>query len=146
MVSESVEFTCESDISGIGEVADRLIKTGENYPVWIFNGDLGAGKTTLISSICKKLGVVDNSSSPTFSIVNEYRTQNDNTIYHFDCFRLKSIEEALEIGIEEYLDSDHLCMIEWPEIIEPVLPEKRLVIDIGHLDSELRSYKIKTHE
>ena len=146
MVSESVEFTFESDISGIDQVANQLISLGNNYPVWLLFGELGAGKTTLVSSICKKLEAIDPSSSPTFSIVNEYVLKSDNVVYHFDCFRLKSVEEALEIGIQEYLESGRLCMIEWPEIIEPLLPEKRMEVRIEHMTNGKRSYKINTYE
>lgn len=97
-----------------------------------FRGEMGAGKTTFISRIVKALGVEDdNTSSPSFSIVNEYRSDTTaELIYHFDCYRLESLEEALDLGIEDYFDSGALCLIEWPERIEDVLPDDTLNVEI----------------
>ena len=88
-----------------------------------FDGPMGAGKTTLISELCRKWGVVDSISSPTFSIVNHYISPNKGGIYHFDFYRLKNIDEALDIGTEEYLESSNFCLIEWGERIHPILPQ-----------------------
>ena len=93
----------------------------KNSSIFLFSGDLGSGKTTMIKQICKDLGVVDEISSPTFSLVNEYRTKDDLPVYHFDLYRLKDLDEAQNIGITEYLDSGNLCLIEWPELILPLL-------------------------
>jgi tRNA threonylcarbamoyladenosine biosynthesis protein TsaE len=82
---------------------------------------MGDGKTTLIKSICKNLGVIDDVSSPTFSLVNEYKTKNGEIIYHFDFYRIKSINEAYDIGIEEYFESGNICLIEWPNMIDEIL-------------------------
>lgn len=112
------------DLDGI---ADKIIKAALDFPIIFFNGELGAGKTTLIKAICKKLGVTEHTTSPTFSIVNEYHTDEDTTIYHMDLYRLVSLDEALNIGIEEYLDSGNLCLIEWPDIIEPLVDEHLLI-------------------
>ncbi len=87
-----------------------------------FNGPMGAEKTTLISELCRKWGMVDPISSPTFSIVNHYISHNKGDIYHFDFFRLKNIDEAMDIGTEEYLESNSFCLIEWGERIHPILP------------------------
>ena len=87
-----------------------------------FDGPMGAGKTTLISELCRKWGVVDSISSPTFSIVNQYISPNKGGIYHFDFYRLKNIDEALDIGTDEHLDSSNFCLIEWGELIHPILP------------------------
>jgi tRNA threonylcarbamoyladenosine biosynthesis protein TsaE len=91
-------------------------------PVICFDGPMGAGKTTLISRLCKKWQVTDPISSPTFSIVNHYISATKGGIYHFDFYRLKSIDEAMDIGTEEYLESENLCLIEWGERISPLLP------------------------
>ncbi len=98
-------------------VARRLLAEGRNQSVWLFRGEMGAGKTTLIKAICRTLGVVSMVQSPTFSIVNEYTTHEGHSVYHFDCYRLRNEAEALDIGIEEYFDSGNYCFIEWPERI-----------------------------
>src|SRR5690606_22062221 len=99
--------------------------------MWLFLGEMGAGKTTLIQNICRVLGVVDTTTSPTFSIVNEYRDRNDESIYHFDFYRIKDETEAMDIGVEEYFDSDKLCMEEWPEKIPSLIPNQYLSIIIS---------------
>jgi tRNA threonylcarbamoyladenosine biosynthesis protein TsaE len=96
----------------------------ESYPqfrVFALHGDLGAGKTTFIKGFCRALGVEDHTSSPSFSIVNEYRTASGDPIYHFDLYRLRSLRELLDIGFQEYVDSGHYCFIEWPEMAEGLL-------------------------
>ena len=109
-----------------GAVVKKLIAAGKAQNVWIFYGEMGAGKTTLIKAICLELGVTSAMTSPTFSIINQY--EGRDTIYHFDCYRLKNEEEAYDIGIEEYLDSGNLCLIEWPERISSLLPPTRFEI------------------
>lgn len=93
-------------------------------------GEIGAGKTTFVHTICRELGVVGELSSPTFSIVNEYLDAAGKAVYHIDLYRLNTLEEALDIGIEEYLDSGQLCFIEWPELIEPLLQDDALQIKL----------------
>lgn len=88
--------------------------------VYLLKGEMGAGKTTFVKELCKELKIEDTVNSPTFAIVNEYKGKN-NTIYHFDCYRLKNIQEAIEIGFEEYINSENLCLIEWPEIVENLI-------------------------
>ena len=105
----------------IDQAVDYLDKRLQT-PVICFDGPMGAGKTTLISSLCQRWQVTDPISSPTFSIVNHYISPIKGRIYHFDFYRLKNIEEALYIGTEEYLDSENLCLIEWGERIGPLLP------------------------
>ena len=100
-------------------VAKEMIESLQEAPrVWLFRGQMGAGKTTLSKELLLQLGVGQNVQSPTFSLVNEYQTKTGEIIYHFDLYRLKNIQEALAIGIEEYLDSGNYCLIEWPEQAE----------------------------
>ncbi|MFC5409834.1 tRNA (adenosine(37)-N6)-threonylcarbamoyltransferase complex ATPase subunit type 1 TsaE [Larkinella bovis] len=103
-------------------VAGQLIAAGRDRPVWLFEGAMGAGKTTLIKAICRGLGVRNTVQSPTFSIVNEYVTDSGEPVYHFDCYRLRNEDEALDSGLEEYIDSGERCLIEWPERIAGLLP------------------------
>lgn len=121
----------------------EIIKYFGNEKIIIFNGLMGAGKTTLIKAICKTMGVEENVNSPTFSIVNEYRTINGEVIYHFDCYRINTVDEAREIGIEEYLYSKNYCFIEWAENISPLLPDQVLKIDIKEIENGIRIVEIK---
>jgi tRNA threonylcarbamoyladenosine biosynthesis protein TsaE len=118
-------------IEDLPEVAQKVIGLANGRKIWIFEGEMGAGKTTLIKAICRELGVIGNIQSPTFSIVNEYLSSTDETIYHFDFYRLKSETEALDFGIEEYFDSGSVCLLEWAEKVETLLPENCFKITIG---------------
>ena len=115
-------------LEDLPQIADTVLSNSD-YKTLLFYGEMGAGKTTLIKELAKKIGVKDSLSSPTFSIVNEYDLENDK-LYHFDCYRLNSVDEALDIGIEEYLDSGHWNLIEWPEKIESLLPESKIEIEL----------------
>ena len=101
--------------------------------------EIGAGKTTLIKQICKELGVEGDMSSPTFSIVNEYASTSGEEIYHFDFYRLREVEEAIDIGAEDYFFSGNLCLIEWPALVEPMLPDEYLQINIKLVGNNARS-------
>ncbi|RYC66805.1 MULTISPECIES: tRNA (adenosine(37)-N6)-threonylcarbamoyltransferase complex ATPase subunit type 1 TsaE [Spirosoma] len=103
-------------------VAHQLLAEGRTQSVWLFEGEMGAGKTTLIKALCRALGVVSMVQSPTFAIVNEYTTHEGHSIYHFDCYRLRNEAEALDIGMEEYFDSGNYCFVEWPEQIPSLWP------------------------
>lgn len=118
------------DLQEIDKVSERLVRDEGANSVWLFEGQMGAGKTTLIKAICKYSGVLSTVQSPTFSIVNEYVTAGGETIYHFDCYRLKNTAEAYDIGLEEYLDSGNLCLIEWPEKIAELLPDRFVTLSI----------------
>ncbi len=107
-----------------------------------FDGPMGAGKTTLISELCKKWKVTDTVSSPTFSIVNHYESEIKGRLYHFDFYRLNDINEALDIGVEEYLDSENYCLIEWGERISPLLPHKRSIVKIEVDEDQSRTISI----
>ena len=111
-------------------------------PVICFDGPIGAGKTTLISRLCQKWQVMDSISSPTFSIVNHYNSLSKGLIYHFDFYRLESLEEVLDIGIEEYLDSGNICLIEWSEKILTLLPENCVRVNIETNNDQSRSINI----
>ena len=118
------------DLSDLDRAAkDFLEKIGENSLVAFF-APMGAGKTTFTTAICKVLGVEDAVCSPTFTIVNEYRCKDGRLMYHFDFYRIEKPEEALEIGLYDYLDSGNLCIMEWPEDIEELLPEETLRVHI----------------
>lgn len=127
-----------NSLDDLPEAASQFVKLINRHKVFAFYGQMGAGKTTLIKAICHKLGVNENITSPTFSIVNEYFTDSENTIYHFDCYRLKNIEEAYDIGAEEYLYSGNLCFIEWPERIKSILPENTVNIQINTINDNKR--------
>lgn len=110
-------------ISELKSVALQLIQYKKNKNIICFYGEMGVGKTTFIKEICKNLLVNDNVSSPTFSIVNQYKTKQNKIIYHFDFYRLETEEEAYDMGYEEYFFQNDLCLIEWPEKIERLIPE-----------------------
>lgn len=114
--------TTLNNLSELPAIAKQLLQSFDGEKVVAFHGVMGAGKTTLIKALCEELGVKDTISSPTFSIVNEYRTINGEKIYHFDFYRIKSVEEAYDMGYEEYFYSKAYCFIEWPEKIEELMP------------------------
>lgn len=120
-------------ISSINTTAREFIALIKSNKVFLINGKMGAGKTTFIKAICEELGVTDNVNSPTFSIINEYKTRNGNTIYHFDCYRIKSLDEAKDIGIEDFLYSGNICFIEWSVNITPLLPLNATTVNIKEL-------------
>ena len=115
----------------IDEIAHLLIQEAGDQKIWIFRGEMGAGKTTLIKSLAKALEVADSVSSPTFGIVNEYQTQANELLYHFDFYRLDDPMEALDIGIEEYFYSGNYCWLEWAEKIAPFLPDRFFHIELA---------------
>lgn len=114
----------------LNKVAKEIIKYSDKRNIWIFYGEMGSGKTTLIKAIASQLDIEDNVHSPTFSIVNEYMNLRDEVFYHFDFYRIKNEVEAMDIGIDEYFDSGNLCFIEWPQKIPSLLPEKYLEVNI----------------
>ena len=128
----------------LSETANHLVQLSGSCRIWLIHGEMGAGKTTLIKSICEQLGVEDNVTSPTFSIINEYQSTKE-PVYHFDFYRVSSIEEALKAGVEDYFYSGHYCFIEWPEIILPILPRHYLIVSIEEGVGENRKYKLSLH-
>ena len=119
-----------NDLEHIREAARQFIDAIGTEHVFAFYGSMGAGKTTFIKAICEELGVSDVVTSPTFAIVNEYRTSSGGTIYHFDFYRIKKLEEVYDMGYEDYFYSDALCFIEWPEMMEELLPDNTVRVSI----------------
>lgn len=120
-----------SSIDDLQKAAKEFISNIGSNKVFAFYGKMGAGKTTLIKAICEELEVTDTVASPTFAIVNEYRTKDNNEpIYHFDFYRIKQLSEVYDMGYEDYLYSGNLCFIEWPELIEELLPEGTMKVNI----------------
>ncbi|MBN2778166.1 MAG: tRNA (adenosine(37)-N6)-threonylcarbamoyltransferase complex ATPase subunit type 1 TsaE [Bacteroidales bacterium] len=118
------------NINQINRAAKEFINLTANDKIFLFKGEMGSGKTTFIKAICSELGVSQEVTSPTFAIVNEYETSRGQQIYHFDLYRIDKIEELLDIGFEEYLNSDALIFIEWPELAENIIHEPTLTVNI----------------
>lgn len=125
----------------LGEVAQKIIDQNPNKVI-LFHGEMGVGKTTLIKQLCKCLGVTDATSSPTFSLVNEYQTKDNQLVYHFDFYRLNHETEALDMGVDDYLYSGNWCFIEWAEKIPNLIPESHSVITIELLPDGKRALEL----
>ncbi|MBQ0141957.1 MAG: tRNA (adenosine(37)-N6)-threonylcarbamoyltransferase complex ATPase subunit type 1 TsaE [Prevotellaceae bacterium] len=123
-------------LEDIDKAAEWVLKVVGDKRVIAFYGGMGAGKTTLIKAICKKLGVEDIVTSPTFAIVNEYADGNGDPVYHFDFYRIKKLEEVRDISFDEYAYSGYFCFLEWPELIEDLLPEDTIKISISETDEK----------
>ena len=132
-------------LNNLPQVAAEVLENAKHKVVLLY-GEMGSGKTTLIKEIIKQLNVLDNVSSPTFSLVNEYHTQNNESVYHFDFYRIENETEALDIGIEEYFYSNNWCFIEWPNKVENLLPLKTTSIEIKIQGSQLRTLEIFNNE
>lgn len=130
------------DLSDLDVAAKAFIDKMSNKKVFAFYGEMGAGKTTFIKAICKSMGVVGAITSPTFSLVNEYITDSGISIYHFDFYRIKNIEEVYDFGYEDYFYSDNICFIEWPELIESLLPDDVVEVRISIDENEQRLISI----
>mgnify|MGYP001329032369 FL=1 len=126
----------EYSLKNISKVSQKIVENIK-HKIIVFEGEMGSGKTTLIKSICKKINTTDNVSSPTFSLINEYKSQN-SIIYHFDFYRIKNINEAYDFGANEYIDSGRLCLIEWGFKIKEMLPEQYHIIKIKKISKNLR--------
>jgi tRNA threonylcarbamoyladenosine biosynthesis protein TsaE len=132
-------------LADLKAISNDLLIQMNGYKVIAFSGELGSGKTTLISSLCGLLGVEDVVGSPTFSLVNEYAYLKDGKakrIFHIDAYRIKDLDEAREAGIEECFDAEGYCFVEWPERIEKILPSQTLKVFLSHTDSGNRLIKI----
>lgn len=122
-------MTATFSITQLEDISKQILNQNP-AKVILFNGEMGVGKTTLIKQLCKTLGVKDATSSPTFSLVNEYQTDNNQTVYHFDFYRLKKETEALDMGVDDYFYSGNWCFVEWPEKIENLIPHQHTTITI----------------
>lgn len=127
-------------LNELNSAAKALLSFSGQEKIFIFEGEMGAGKTTFIKAFCEELGVTANVSSPTFSIVNEYEA-GDQTIYHFDFYRIKNLQEAYDIGYEEYFYSGNICLIEWPERVAELLPESYIKVEITTLSPDQRAFR-----
>jgi len=139
-----MEFTNVS-VSDLPKVARAIIELTQHCKLVAFYGQMGAGKTTLIKEICALLQVQEQVSSPTFGLVNEYTTPNHQTLYHFDFYRIKQLEEVYDIGYEDYFYSGNICLIEWPEMIEALLANEHLIQVELHINPD-QSRKITIEE
>ena len=126
------------DKKHLSDAADKFLRHFGEKRIFAFYGSMGAGKTTIIKAICKALGAIDIVSSPTFTLVNEYKTLTGETIYHIDFYRIKKQEEVFDFGIEEYLSGDAWCFMEWPEMIEDILPQETITIRLSVGQNEER--------
>jgi tRNA threonylcarbamoyladenosine biosynthesis protein TsaE len=118
--------------------AKKLLEHAGDKRIFAFYGSMGSGKTTIIKAICEVLGAVDIISSPTFTLVNEYRTSGAESIFHIDFYRIKKQEEVYDFGVEEYLTGDSYCFMEWPELVEEILPQETVCVKITVDDKEQR--------
>lgn len=132
-------------LNDLSAIAQEVIKNAK-YKILLLEGEMGVGKTTLIKELVKQLGSNDNVSSPTFSLVNEYHTKNEEKIYHFDFYRINDEEEALDMGVEEYFYSGKWCLIEWPNKIKNLVPLKSVSVLITINENQTRTIQLTTNE
>ncbi len=130
------------ELQSIQEAAAWLIEHLRNEKIWCFSGEMGAGKTTLIAAVCKQMGISDAVSSPTYGLVNEYRF-GSSKVFHFDFYRIENEEEAIEMGVEEYFYSGDICLIEWPQKVTSLLPNKFVQIDLRIFEDNSRQLSFK---
>lgn len=138
------ERSIEGDLSNLEAIAKQLLAYAGEEKIWFIEGEMGAGKTTFIRALCKVLGVIDNVNSPTFPVINEYRTEKGEAVYHFDFYRIKSLEEAVALDCDTYFESGHYCFIEWPSIVSPLLPKRHITVSITPLSSSKRRFEAFT--
>lgn len=129
-MKETVSKYSVKSESALPDIARKLLTSYPDKRIFAFYGEIGAGKTTFIKAICRELGVEDEALSPSFAIINEYHTTQEEPVYHFDFFRIKKLEEVYDIGYEEYFYSGNFCFIEWPELIDELLPEETVKVTI----------------
>lgn len=140
----NISFECNTP-ADLSEAAEILTSCFKDDYVFAFYGEMGAGKTTFIRAICKELGSKDAVSSPTYGLVNEYALANGKRIFHFDFYRISSLEEAIAIGVDEYFNSNEYCFIEWPEKVEALLPARFVKVSITE-EQEVRTIRMQNHQ
>jgi len=132
-----------NDISEIRLAARRFLSEMGNNKIFAFYGEMGTGKTTFIKAVCEEMGVCEIVTSPTFAIINEYHTDKGEVVYHFDFYRINKLEEVFDFGCEDYFYSGNVCFIEWPELVEPLLPPDTVKISITETPEGGRMLKTK---
>ena len=131
-----------SSLDNIKDAAKEFIAQMGDRRIFAFYGSMGAGKTTFVKALCETMGVTDTVNSPTFAIVNEYDTPTGRPIYHFDFYRIKNLGEVMDLGFEDYAYSGNLCLMEWPELIEELLPEDTTNVHIAETENGMRIVSI----
>lgn len=125
-------------LDNIEDIAEAILELYPQESVYLFYGEMGAGKTTLIKELCHQLDVVSGVTSPTFAIINEYWTQQQEPIYHFDFYRIEKDQEVIDLGVHDYIESGHYCFIEWPEKVDHLLKPPYVVVKINQLSPDTR--------
>ncbi|MFM9839447.1 MAG: tRNA (adenosine(37)-N6)-threonylcarbamoyltransferase complex ATPase subunit type 1 TsaE [Cyclobacteriaceae bacterium] len=141
-------FDVMKRIFGLNElenVSKETVEAAQGLTVWLLEGEMGAGKTTLVKAIAKELGIKETVASPTFSIINEYKANNGQPVYHFDFYRMKNETEAYDIGANEYFESGNLCLVEWPEKIPSLIPYHYFKIKLEINDPQSRTIYYARH-
>jgi tRNA threonylcarbamoyladenosine biosynthesis protein TsaE len=128
-----------SSVREIPAIAREFLKTFEGKHVFAFHGEMGTGKTTFIKALCRELGSMDALGSPTFSIVNEYRSGKGDPVYHIDLYRVETLREALDLGLTEYLESGHYCFVEWPQVAAELMPDDAVLLDLIFMPDQTRN-------
>ena len=131
------------DLASIDDAARELIDTHPDSRIFAFYGEMGAGKTTMIKALCRVLQVTDVTSSPSFGLIYEYRTRGSDSVYHFDFYRIEQLEEAYDIGYEEYIDSGQYCFIEWPEKVATLLPPETVNVNLKITGNNERTMEVE---
>ncbi len=131
------------DLASIDDAARELIDTWPDSRIFAFYGEMGAGKTTMIKALCRVLQVTDVTSSPSFGLIYEYRTRGSDSVYHFDFYRIEQLEEAYDIGYEEYIDSGQYCFIEWPEKVATLLPPETVNVNLKITGNNERTMEVE---
>jgi tRNA threonylcarbamoyladenosine biosynthesis protein TsaE len=132
-------------LTELKSVSREIVEAAQGLNVWLLEGEMGAGKTTLVKAIAKELGINETVASPTFSIINEYKADNSRPVFHFDFYRLKSETEAYDIGANEYFESGNLCWVEWPEKIPSLIPDHYFKIKLEITDPQSRTIYYARH-